>query len=274
MKAKKFLALFLAGLLCVCALAGCGKKDFDSVVTIDGTPVTPGIYRLFQTMAYMEAAQSVPDTSTDLFAQKIEDVAVLDWINNRTVDLLKSFVYFEKEFDAQKLSFTDKETKDIDDTIAADWAEVSAIYEKNGVVNADFTIYERNSFKVQKLFETANSDVTDAEIKIYLDTNFALVNYVQLPLVSADGSAMSEENSAKIAKNAEDALKKIKSGEDFTAVATAVVPECYALGGFGLNGADPAKMVQTAFLNITAKDASKELAEKVASTALNEAGLP
>ncbi|MFR1808712.1 MAG: hypothetical protein ACLSWV_07165 [Pygmaiobacter massiliensis] len=273
MKMKKVLALCLSALLCVSLFAGCGKKSFDSVLTVDGTPITPGIYRLYQSIAYTEASRSVPDASKDMFSQKIEDKSVSDWIYDRTVSLLQSFVYFQREFDRLKLSFTEEEQKQMNETIESEWKEVSGVYEKNGVTKEDFTVYDESSFKVQKVFLDSCSDLSEEQVKDFFNKNFALITYTQLPLMDSTGNALSEEAAKKVAAIAEKALAETKDGASFMEAALPAITDAYKEAGFDITSYKPENFVMRTYLNLDNEDGKNALGETVSKVDVNNIGM-
>ena len=273
MKMKKVLALCLSALLSLSLFAGCGQKSFDSVVTVDGTPITPGIYRLYQSIAYTEASRSVSDTSKDMFSQKIEDKPVSDWIYDRTVSLLQSFVYFQREFDRLGLSFTEDEKKQMTSTIDSEWKEVSGVYEKNGITKEDFTVYDESSFKVQKVFLDSCSDLSEDQIKTFFDQNFALITYTQLPLMDSSGNALSEDAAKKVTATAEKALAETEKGASFMEAAVPAITEAYKEAGFDITNYKPENFVMRTYLNLDNADGKNVLGESISKVKTGSIGL-
>lgn len=270
---KKAIALCLSALLCLSLFVGCGEKSFDSVVTVDGTPITPGVYRLYQSIAYTEASRSVSDTSKDMFSQKIEDKSVSDWIYDRTVSLLQSFVYFQREFDRLKLSFTEEEQKQMNETIESEWKEVSGVYEKNGITKEDFTVYDESSFKVQKVFLDSCSDLSEEQVKEFFNQNFALITYTQLPLMDSAGTALSEETAKKVSATAEKALAETKGGASFMEAALPAITEAYKEAGFDITSYKPENFIMRTYLNLDNKDGNNALGETVSKVEVGNIGL-
>lgn len=257
------LSIFVLSFFLLC---GCGTRRYDWVLTIDGTPIAPGLYRLFQIQAYSEAAQATSD-SDKMFSQTISGKSTQDWIAERTSNLLCAYQYYETQFSAKELSFTEAQQAQIDARAAEDWAEVCAIYERNGVSKEDFYRYDQNSLKAQALFAAAYADVTDEQIREFLDRNFARLDYVQLPLTGPDG-ALADEVTAALQKTVDSALSQLQNGSDWATTAQKLAERCYRAAGFTVNSSEPSSFVHTSYINLsTTADASSEsLAAAVSAT--------
>lgn len=235
MKLKRLAAsaaalLFLAGLL-----SGCGEKQFDSVLTVDGEAISPAVYRMYQMQAYVQASQRVSSLS-----DTIGGVAAADWIYDTTVSLLRARRYYELEFEAQGLSFTEAERAQLETQTGEAWASAHAIYEKNGVDEAAYRQYQLTNAKGRKLFEAYCADLTDEQVKAYLEGHFVLIEYTQLPRIDSDGAALDEEGLSAVDRIAERALDELAASggdADFAEVCAEAVADSFELGG--LCGARP-----------------------------------
>ena len=232
MKLKRLAAsaaalLFLAGLL-----SGCGEKQFDSVLTVDGEAISPAVYRMYQMQAYVQASQRVSSLS-----DTIGGVAAADWIYDTTVSLLRARRYYELEFEVQGLSFTEAERAQLETQTGEAWASAHAIYEKNGVDEASYRQYQLTNAKGRKLFEAYCADLTDEQVKAYLEGHFVLIEYTQLPRIDSDGAALDEEGLSTVDRIAERALDELAApggDADFAEVCAGAVADSFELGGFAV----------------------------------------
>lgn len=273
MNFKKCAAALAALALSLCTFAGCGgQQSYTSVLTVNDSPVSPGLYRLFQLQAYTEAAQSVASSDT-LFSQTISGKSAVDWIADRTADLLRTYFYYETEFAANGLSFTDEEKAEADLLIAQDWEKVSALYERNAITETDFYAYDLNVFKAKKLFLATYADISDDEIRHFLNENFARMNYVQLPLITSAGTLLPAEDAAFVDFAVSDALKSIAQGAGFAETITQLITDCYTKAGFTVSGTGTG-YIRTSYLQLTdtAADAAPTLASTVCATAEGACG--
>ena len=209
------------------ALTGCGEKQFDTVLTVDGQAVPPALYRMYQIQSYLEAsshAASLTDT--------IDGMSVPEWINDNTKTLLREWRYYGQAFDAAGLSLSAAEEEALEQQIALGWESAGAVYLRNGVDRESYAEFQYSAARMEALFERYCADLTDEEIQRYLDEEFLLIEYVQLPCFDADGELLGEAQRAEVETLAQDALKELAREGDFTALCAPAVAESYRIGGF------------------------------------------
>ena len=263
MKLKRLAASSAALLLLAGLLSGCGEKQFDSVLTVDGEAVSPAVYRMYQMQAYVQASQRVSSLS-----DTIGGVTASDWIYDTTVSLLRARRYYELEFDAQGLSFTEDERALLEEQTGSAWASAHAVYEKNGVDEDVYRQYQLCNAKGRKLFEAYCADLTDEQVKAYLEDHFVFIEYTQLPRIDSDGAPLDEEDLRAVDRLAEQALDELAApGGDagFVQVCAGAVAASFALGGFtvpDLSSAD--NFVSSSYLTLdgTGNAFTEALAQK------------
>ncbi len=251
------------------ALAGCGEKQFDTVLTIDGQDVCPSLYRMFQIQSYLEAssrAASVTDT--------IDGLSVPEWINDNTKTLLREWRYYGQAFDAAGLTLSDAEEQALEQQITLGWESAGAVYLRNGVDRESYAEFQRSAARMEALFERYCADLTDEEIQRYLDEEFLLIEYVQLPCFDADGDLLGEEQRAEIKALAQDTLAEMQKRKDFAAPCAQAVAESYRIGGF--SSADDLTeddYLFSAYLSQTASGENAALSQQAAEVPVGGFGL-
>ena len=257
-------------LLCAVLLSGCGEKQFDSVLTIDGEPVDPATYRMYQIQSYFEAAQQVSS-----LADTIDGVNAVEWINRNTQQLLRERRYYDQAFEQSGLSFTSAEQEEIEQTSAESWASAGPVYLRNGVDQQTFFAYQLSAARQNALFDQFCADLTDEEIRNYLDEQFVFIEYVQLPRFDVSGDPLGEDELEELQTLAQNTLRKMRSGtESFSAACAEAVSASYALGGFSapdLNDTD--SYIFSSYLSrLAGNENVAGLVEEVGKTAIDSFG--
>ena len=220
---KRVLAIALVLLMILSLLGGCYSQT--DVLVVDGYGVYPGLYLYFQLQAISMASQKLDDvyTGKELYKQYIDDVLVRDWINDKTIELAKEFVFVENSFKRLELDETnvELEMQYYDSSLRDEWSSVNYFYIRNGVGYVTFRKAYENYIKSNQLFtalyitEGGELEVPEAEVKDTFIQKYTYLDYVKIPKVDDDGAELTE---TKIQK-ARDDIKAMK------AVAEAAVME-------------------------------------------------
>lgn len=256
-------------MLGIWTLSGCGEKQFDTVLTIDGQSISPSLYRMYQIQSYLEASSQVSSVT-----DAIDGKSVPEWINDNTETLLRKWQYYRQQFDAAGLALTDAEEKTLEQQIDQGWESAGAVYLRNGVDRESYAEFQRSAARTEKLFARYCEDLTDAEIQRYLDEEFLLIEYVQLPCFDADGDLLEEPQRAQVKELAQDALEKMQPESDFGALCAPAIAGAYKIGGF--SGGEELSEDSYLFSTYLARDASDEnaaLAQQVAKVQVGEFGV-
>lgn len=229
MRLKPISLCAAAALFCSLLLCGCAGQQYDTVLTLDGEPVCPALYRVYQIQSYVQAAQTAGAPGG-----QIEGKEFSDWVQENTLQLLRARHYYEEQFEAQGLAFTPEEEQQLKEQAASAWQSLGRVYEKNGVDEAAYLAYLTTNAKAVKLFDLYCAQVSDQEIRSYLEENFLLIEYIQLPRISADGSAMEAGTLAQVDQLAAGVAGQFEAAPDpdFAALGARAVSQAYALGGF------------------------------------------
>lgn len=234
----KMLRKIVAPVLC-CALAlslaGCRFSTPATVLTVDDTQISAGLYLLYQLQAYSSARNLQEDTKKDVLKDTIEEKDGATWIADETLRLARRYVAVEKQFAADGLSLTDEELATAEQSAQGSYATSEEMYSNNGVGVESFTTYYLNEVKYDKLvgaYNEKNADtVTDAEAKAYMDEQYNRVATLMLPITKEDGTKLSEEDMTKLQAIADKLEKDLAAGGDMETLGADALKEAFKLCG-------------------------------------------
>lgn len=247
---KKMSAVALCSAMAL-SLGACGNNiagpDTTYAAVIDGYKVPAGVFIAMQMNSYYDAAyyteptdeseettasteasetaaSETEATTTTAFTDKvIEDKPVRDWINDEATKSMQEFVAVENKFDELGLSFEDNEKEKTKVYLDSIWEYYGSNYENAGISENSQLLIMLNSTKKNKIFdyyyaEGGQDEISEADIRAYLDENNKRINYIKMELKDGEGNLLKSEGKDEIKKMAEDYIKRIKGGEDFAAV--------------------------------------------------------
>ncbi len=247
---KKMSAVALCSAMAL-SLGACGNNiagpDTTYAAVIDGYKVPAGVFIAMQMNSYYDAAyyteptdeseettasteaaettaSETEATTTTAFTDKvIEDKPVRDWINDEATKSMQEFVAVENKFDELGLSFEDNEKEKTKVYLDSIWEYYGSNYEDAGISENSQLLIMLNSTKKNKIFdyyyaEGGQDEISEADIRAYLDENNKRINYIKIELKDGEGNLLKSEGKDEIKKMAEDYIQRIKGGEDFAAV--------------------------------------------------------
>ena len=247
---KKMSAVALCSAMAL-SLGACGNNiagpDTTYAAVIDGYKVPAGVFIAMQMNSYYDAAyyteptdeseettasteaaettaSETEATTTTAFTDKvIEDKPVRDWINDEATKSMQEFVAVENKFDELGLSFEDNEKEKTKVYLDSIWEYYGSNYEDAGISENSQLLIMLNSTKKNKIFdyyyaEGGQDEISEADIRAYLDENNKRINYIKMELKDGEGNLLKSEGKDEIKKMAEDYIERIKGGEDFEAV--------------------------------------------------------
>lgn len=234
----KMLQKIIAPVLC-CALAlslaGCRASTPATVLTVDDTEISAGLYLLYQLQAYSSAKNLQTDTKVDVLKDTLEDKTGADWVSDETHRLARRYVAIEQQFASEGLSLTEDELATAKKSAQSAYAESEKTYSANGVGEQSFTAYYVNEVKYDKLVsadhEKNAAAVSDKDAKAYMDAQYNRVSTLMLPITKDDGSQISEEEIAKVQAIADKLEKDLSAGGDMEKLAPAALKETFQLCG-------------------------------------------
>ncbi len=197
---KKTVCVLIAVLL-MAAFAGCGYNP-ETVMTVNGMDIPCGIYLYYQ-MTAAALAQQEYQTATGEEETKAENyldgtldgIPVRDWINDKTVTLIKQYVYIETEAERLGIEMTDIDYYYAENYLGTYWQYFSANYMKNGINQETYlkTVYNtyKSSMVLDKLFNTGGEhEIPQAELEKIYTEKFANADYIKFPTTDVTGAAL------------------------------------------------------------------------------------
>ncbi len=219
MTIKKLAALGLALGMAAVSLAGCGNKTPQVAATYNGGSIPAGVYIFHQANAMNEAYQRVENPYEDILSQEIDDVKAEQWINNRAVELVKTYAAVATE--AARLNLTVDETfaSSIKQSLSQTWSTDGKSMEKMGISFASAEAVANNSQLANEVFlayygEGGEKAVPEAELKSHFTENYRRV--LMLVLSKRDlstGIALDSGRRDEVAKLYADYKARVEAGE-------------------------------------------------------------
>lgn len=219
MTMKKLAALGLALGLAAVSLAGCGSKAPQIAATYNGGPIPAGVYIFNQVNAMNEAYGKVANPYTDILSQEIDGVKAEQWINNRTVELVKTYAAVSTEAARLNLTLDEAVASSIKQSLNKTWGTEGEAMEKMGVSLASAQAVAENSQLANEVFlayydEGGEKAVPEAELKGYFTDNYRRA--LMLVLSKRDLSTGMELDSGKsdeVAKLYADYKARVEAGD-------------------------------------------------------------
>lgn len=204
---KKLLALASAAVM-VAAVAGCHPKD-EVAVTVGDIEFTSAYYMCALIHADTEARSLVDealaaeeedseDTTTtteevDYYSEKVEDTDFVKWVKNRAIESLKQIAAYKIKCREAGIEL-DEETADMAEQYAAYyWSSYgySSVFEPNGVSEATYTTYMKDSYYSSLYFEHLYSaggekEIAAADVSKQMTDNFVVANVLEADLSSLE----------------------------------------------------------------------------------------
>ena len=211
-----------AALLMALSLSSCGKST-TWAAEINGKQIRAGIFIYYQSSAISDAYTMLPEGETDVLNTTIEDQPSKDWINNKAIESIRKYAVIEKKFDELGLSFSNNEDKIVSATAEQWWDYLGEQYEDMGVSEQSYIDIGINSQKENAIFnyyygEGGEKEVSEDDIKAYLNDNNARIKYIEMTLKDAEGNVLKSDDKADIKTMAEEYISRLKDGEDMDTI--------------------------------------------------------
>jgi hypothetical protein len=228
---KKIIAIIIAAMM-VLGLSACA--DTRHALTVNGEEIRSGVFIYMQISAANEAVEKFmefnPDAEIfeagfDFFNQTIEDRSFDDWINDRTVGIIKEMAAVRLIFEDMELLISPEEElemrRNIDGMWAAstegmtDFATWGEFYEDIGVGKESVLFIALNNVMEERVFygifgEGGTEEVTPGEISEYFEQNFLRYRPIRMSTAGLDDIQVLELELMAI-----DFADRLNSGESF-----------------------------------------------------------
>lgn len=217
---KKIIALVLASMMAVLCLTGCGSKNADTVMTVNGSEVSwdEYMYWIGYSANQLDQYYSYTGNGTDYSDGETTDIILKDAKNA----VAEQHVIFAK---AAELGLTVDE-KEVDDVIAnyteyycgedgteEDFAEL--IKDSYATIDTFKSMVRSNLLYteiINKMYGENGADVSDEDIQKYAkDNEYITATHILLLTTDEEGNAISDKEKAKLEKQAEGFVKELKA---------------------------------------------------------------
>ncbi len=197
------------------SLASCGQ-DTTWGAKIDDTELRAGIFIYYQSDALSGAYDYMSETDTDVMAITIDGMSTKDWVNDQAVKSMQEHVAVEKKFEELGLKFENNEEELAKANVEQWWEYVSEYFEGIGVSQESYLDVVINGEKKAAIFdyyygEGGEKEVAEADIKAYLNDNFARIKYIDMPLKDGEGNLLKSEGKAEIKAMAEEYIERMST---------------------------------------------------------------
>ncbi len=201
------------------SLASCGQ-DTTWGAKIDDTELRAGIFISYQSAAFSRAYDYMTETDTDIMAITIDGMSTEEWVNDQAVKDMQKHVAVENKFNELGLTFENNEEEFTKANVEQLWEYFGEQFEKIGVSKESYYDIQLNVEKKAAIFEYyygegGEMEIPEADIKAYLNENFARIKYIDMPLKDGEGNLLKSDGKAEIKAMAEGYIERMKNGEAF-----------------------------------------------------------
>ncbi len=241
--AKRLLALATAITACA-SLAGCGE-DTNWIAEHNGEKINAGIYLYYELSAYNTAlsyVQTTNQSATEVTEDDVyyitdtkETVNAYDWIQQKAIEDLETYLVVESEYERLNLELTEAEEDTAQQMLDyyCNTLGYAENYTENGIGEDSLLKLYENSTKYTNLFyalygtyEKIGDDGKSTEIEgeLYIDDETLWDHYdehnvrvkiIEIPLYGENSAALTDEEKAEATLLAEEFLARAEDGENF-----------------------------------------------------------
>lgn len=251
---KKLFTLVLCLMMTV-SLVGCSSKN-ETVATVNGTDIILGNYEklLALNKSSMEAYYG-----SDIWSQEIEEGKTYeDMVKEMVIETMIASEIIYQQAQKDKVAPTDEEVQEQIDSFnesIKDDTEYQKSLKKMGI-NEEFLKYQfardLSNVNLEEKFGK-EVEISEDEMKKYYEENkddfyvdTVTASHILIKTIDDDGNELSDEKKKEAKKKAEEALSKVKAGEDFATIAKEYSEDTSASSGGELGTFGRGQMV-TAF---------------------------
>ncbi len=249
----KILKKSAAVLICIAVIfsfASCHITTPSTVLNINGTDISAGLYLMYQYEAYRNAASAYSeeqamlgdeadtDSEPDILKVEIEGVLGEQWIKSETVRLLKRHVWIDEN------SAGDNALPEAEQTTALLQAEELYTYDEllddNGIGVDSYAQHYLSQTKYYSMstafIETESENITTQQAKDYMDEIYSQIQAVSLPTTTQDGLPLDEAGQASVQQIADELEQSLKDdSENMEELARAALIEAFEVCGAEYN---------------------------------------
>ena len=225
---KKIFTLILCLMMTV-SLIGCSNKKNEAVATVNGETITLGNYEKLLALNKLSMESYY---GSDIWSKEVEDGKTYkDILKDMVLQTMISSEVVYQQAKKDKILPTDEQVQEQIDSFneqVKNDKEYQNKLKKMGI-DEEFLKYQfsrdlaNNNLKAKF---TDDTKISESEMKKYYEenkddfyTDTVTASHILLKTIDDNGNELSDEKKKEAKKKAEEALKKVKSGEDFAQVA-------------------------------------------------------
>ncbi|MGN0610309.1 MAG: hypothetical protein ACI4JI_00870 [Ruminiclostridium sp.] len=243
---KKITAAICAVAVAV-SIAGCA--DVSTIGSIDNKTINAGIYLLYEQSAISEAQEKIDSTlevasgseagstATDYFTKSIDGKSYSQYVQDRTLELVKQHVAIENKFNELGLTLTDEEKSEVTSSAKDLWqSEIlyygyystgvtyGESYEDAGISRKSYEAVQLNKKMSNKVFdayyeENGISATDEQDIATYFYDNYGRFQIIQVALTEGNGDDITTDEGKKAKKEqAQGYVDRLVAGEDYETI--------------------------------------------------------
>ncbi|MEA4912631.1 MAG: hypothetical protein VB092_08500 [Oscillospiraceae bacterium] len=237
MSIKKIICALLTVAVLLTALCGCGYNP-ETVLDIDGYEFPAGVYLALQLQALGEAASAKEMSyyyTISILDETMDDGrTVREFVNDRTVELCRNYVFVEREYERLGLAENDSDSWYVQYMASNYWQNYATNYQKNGISYDSFeklyaNQYERSAV-LSALYGDGGEMALDAQEKLdYYLQHFTRVDYIEFPTADENGLTLTSDTTALLEGIADEMLDTAKAKNSLEAAYLSHYDQVYAL---------------------------------------------
>ncbi len=246
MRLLKRIAAAVCAVAVAVSVAGCA--DITKMGTVEDKEINAGVYLWFVNAAMDDAQTEVDNQLSEMgtSSSKIENFSYFDYnvqekpfkqfVEEKTIELVKQHVAIEKKCEELGLSLTAEEEAQIKESAKTLWkTEVTYYgystgvtygenYEEAGISRQSYTQVQRINSLRNKLFdkyyeENGITPTDQKDIDVYFEDNYGRFQIIQVALTDGKGDKIeTDQGKADKLKQAEGYLDRLLKGEDYDVV--------------------------------------------------------
>lgn len=248
---KKIFTLILCLMMTV-SLVGCSSKN-KAVAIVNGQDITLGNY---EKLLYLNKSSMESYYGSDIWSQEIEDGKTYeDMLKEMVLETMIGSEVIYQQAEKDKVAPTDKQVQEqiesFNESIKDDTDYKKEL--KNMGIDEEFLKFQfardLANTNLQAKFEE-DTKISEDEMKKYYEenkddfyTDTVTASHILIKTIDDDGNEISEAKKKEAKKTAEEALAKVKAGEDFATVAKEYSEDSSASSGGELGTFGRGKMV-------------------------------
>lgn len=225
---KRILKLFavLLSFIMVLSLGGCTLNTGTTWAAKSGDVTAPaGLYIINVLNTYNSAVSALQQQYTqdaasvntkDIWKNKLDGVAINDWITNESKKNVTNYFTILKEFNERGFAFDEADLALIDQEVAEYLKDDgAATYADNGVSKESIRLQVESRYRSRILFNSIYAkggakEVSDADLKAYYAENYVNVQYLAVSIADLEADVLSARK-----KLVEDNMALARDGKDF-----------------------------------------------------------